>query len=248
MRVIHKTPGIRTLKALLLAVPVLAALQVQFQANLEFWRVPAAATLRAFLLGLPVLFFFSSLLSRASRWLSPTWRIFLVSWFGFLLVESLVEGKIPLAFFALLIGLLGHLWDSGAGRELSKSYIDSGLRWYESSPPGIAGLSCTVNGVAMSVARLDLDGAFLFSKSTALRAVDKEAPARWQLSFHRESDGKVVNVLGELVRAVHPRRRDIQRVPRDFQGVGIRFIEKDLDRLKDLGDFIEQLRGGGHAS
>ena len=248
MRVIHKTPGIRVLKLMLLAVPMLAAFQVQFQANLEFWRVPAAATIRAFILGLPVLFFFSSLLGKASKWLIPTWRLFSVSWFGFLIIESVMESKIPLAFFGLVVGLLTYLWDSAAGRELKKSYIDSGLRWFEASPPGIAGLGGAINGIPMTVARLDLEGAFLFTQSAPLRVGADGSPERWQLSFQRQSDGKTVNVLGELVRAVHPRRRDIQRGTQDFQGVGVRFVEKDFDRLKDLGDFIEQLRGGGHAS
>ena len=248
MRIVRPTPGMRWLGGLLFLLPILAVMQVYFIAGLEYWRVPLAAVMRAALIAFPLVLVFRRLLFSASVWTRPFWMVFLAFWILWVASMAAVEFKIHLGFFVILLSCYGYLWQRILREELASTCLDAGVSWFESNPALIPGVKCNVGGRSLSVARLDENGAFLYFLSPAALLSISFGPEPLEFGFLRESDGQVVNVLGEVVRAVHPRKGDTSLSDEMIQGIGVRFIESQLDRLKSLGDFVEQLRGRGYGN
>ncbi len=169
-------------------------------------------------------------------------------WVAWTTSLAAVEVKIHLGFFVVLLSSYGYIWQRFLRNELSSTCLDAGVRWYESNPTLIPGVQCSVGGRSLGVARLDETGAFLYFRTPESLPSVTPGPEPVDFGFFRESDGQMVNVLGEVVRAVHPRKGDAGLQGDMIQGLGVRFVDPHLDRLKSLGDFVEQLRGRGYGN
>lgn len=117
----------------------------------------------------------------------------------------------------------------------SKSFFDSGRRWYQGSPPPIPGVICTAGGAQWRVSRLDREGAYVFLDRARpvefRRGGNGQTPYELRFEFRNETIG----VPAELVHQSN-----------EFTGFGFRFRFNDADLRKDLGDFIEKMRGYGY--
>jgi len=223
-------------------------MQVYFVAGLEYWRVPLAASLRAAFFALPLVWLFRRLAFEASPWTRPLWGVLFVVWTGWVTWTATIEVKIHAGFFAVLLSCYGYIWQRLFGEELRSSSVDAGVKWFESNPPLIPGLKCSLEGRPLGVARLDESGAFLYFQSPEKFSARIYDHRDVELIFVRESDGQTVNVLGEAVRAVHPRKGGGGASADQIQGLGVRFVEADPDRLKSFGDFVEHMRGRGYGN
>lgn len=239
-------PGIRRLLLALLLIPVLTLIQTIFVVNLELWRLPLASMIRGFAVGIPVLFLISIATKRMSSWTLPAWKLLSVVWVLDLARTAYLENKVALAFFAVLLAAYLVAWTWRATLELSRSYIDPKLNWFESSPPTIPIVQAEFLGHAFNLARIDREGIFAFVQE-GQPSLDLETDKNpIEITIRRNDNRDTVNALGEIVRAVHPRRMDLLIDGNNFCGFGLRFVEPGVDRKKELGDFIERLRGEGH--
>jgi hypothetical protein len=106
------------------------------------------------------------------------------------------------------------------------------MSWYEDLPRAIPEVLCAYGDkIGLRVCRLDADGAFIFSNKDAL-AVKSGDHAVLTFGFR----DKAVECHGVPV-----------RVLRGDRGIGFQFRGMSPDAKKKLGDFIEILRGEGHA-
>ncbi len=125
--------------------------------------------------------------------------------------------------------------------ELDRSYFDPQMKWFQGFPKAIPGLTCEMewNGKKgdFRVSRIDKEGTFLF--------FDQHA-SKNQVELERMKSGQAA----ELVFKFRERQIKCQGVPvRSFGtgvGVGLQFSKVLPDARKDLGDFVELLRGEGY--
>lgn len=124
---------------------------------------------------------------------------------------------------------------------MHRTFLDPKLAWYQGMPNAIPGLVCLLTQGEQTnrfkVSRMDRDGAFIFSGekefslSNLLSAVAKTEQFKTSFEF---SHSKVTCVA-----------RPVLLTERGF-GMGIQFVELSADLKKEVGDFVEKLRGGGY--
>jgi hypothetical protein len=146
-----------------------------------------------------------------------------------------------LGFFT--VGLFGLLcfqfyWLS---IELGRSFFDPELNWYQGLPSMIPGLVCHLgNGdrqVELKVSRMDRDGAFVFCKSTEVEKV--------QIVLGLIQHSRLSASFGFRSRIIQCFSRPILMADRGM-GIGIQFVQMSADSRKEVGDFVEALRGEGY--
>ncbi len=138
-----------------------------------------------------------------------------------------------LGFFCLVLPWIRN--------EMNRSFFNPQLMWYQSLPKPIPGLKCQLaNGekvLDLRVSRIDIDGAFIFSSddqrriSTFLASVNSGKTLEMLFRFRDcqvSCNGNPILLVGKGV------------------GVGVQFIELSADLRKEVGDFVEMLRGGGY--
>ncbi len=148
-----------------------------------------------------------------------------------------------LAFFTLLlVGYWGGLliW---LKREISRSFFDPRLRWFHGLPKPIAGLTCEISigggssgeerTVSFGVCRIDQEGAFVFKDLAPLESaeISRSTPSTLNFQFRERR----IRCQGTLVRLMQ-----------DKLGAGFQFGNMSPDQHKQLGDFVEILRGEGY--
>jgi hypothetical protein len=148
-----------------------------------------------------------------------------------------------LGFFTLFLvvffsGVLNWL-----NRELGRSFFDPQIRWFQQLPKPLPGLSCEVarqgakhaEWESFRVSRIDEEGAFLFRERQPERARVFTRKDRLSLKFTFR--GRQVEAAGVPVRDL-----------RGGWGVGVQFKGLKADDYKEIGDFVEILRGEGHVA
>jgi hypothetical protein len=175
-------------------------------------------------------------------WLSQgrRWAFWLSASFGaiWVLLSSWMAvrtSNAALGFFVAFLTLYFILTLSWIRREIGRSFVDPGIRWYEGLPRPIPGLDCQLvrgaHGETYRVSRLDRDGAFIFRKGSPSELDLESEKGELVFSFK----GQSVRCTGSLVSLLD--RGD---------GAGFQFKAIPADRRKELGDFVERLRGEGH--
>lgn len=145
-----------------------------------------------------------------------------------------------LGFYLVFLALgwiLVWLWMRS---EMDRSYFDPKLSWYQQAPKPISGLSCKLwvgnEKQEYRVARIDEDGLYLInSKGYTWKSRPYSDPIGLELDFR----GDQVKGRGVPVSAV--KRQDVGWV-----AMGVRFQGLTGDSKKELGDFVERLRGEGY--
>ncbi len=125
--------------------------------------------------------------------------------------------------------------------ELNRSFLDPGIHWYQGLPSRVPGLFCNLGDIGqeveLRVSRIDLDGAFVFCKPTE---VDK-VQLMGELALH----SRISVTLRFRDRVVQSLARPILVIDRGM-GLGIQFMQMSADSKKEVGDFVESLRGEGY--
>jgi len=150
-----------------------------------------------------------------------------------------------LGIFALILGglMLAHL--AWLNFELSRSYLDPRMHWYEGLPQPIPGLVCELRSSSTRekyrVARLDREGVFIFrdhSRGDSPQSMGFGKPDSRELFLSFRD--RQVWCLGVPVRTFS--RMGAESV------VGFQFRDMSADSRKVLGDFVEALKGEGYVS
>jgi len=131
-------------------------------------------------------------------------------------------------------------------QEMSRSFFDPMMSWYQGMPKTLPHIKCRLAwdhlDVECKVGRVDREGAFLFCTQTPegtgsglapLSSLTKKTNARLTLQFRE--------------REVSCNARPMV-TGREGQGAGLRFVDIAPDAGKQLGDFIETLKGEGYVS
>lgn len=130
-------------------------------------------------------------------------------------------------------------------RELGRSFLDPRIYWFQSLPKPIPGLKCRVGGSGdsedLAVSRLDGDGAFVFVPYSMQRNLHpfkthlKSHQGRKKFPLEFEFRGSRLSCFGNPV--IHLNRGI---------GAGFQFLVSSADARKEIGEFVERLRGEGH--
>ncbi len=127
--------------------------------------------------------------------------------------------------------------------ELTRSFLDPQLSWYQGLPSTIPGLVCRLGEgeqkVELRVSRMDQDGAFVFCKSTETEKVGVMAEL-----IRRSQLNTTFGFKSQTISCVS---RPVLTIERGI-GIGIQFIRMSGDAKKEVGDFVEVLRGEGYVS
>ncbi len=223
---------------LLLSVPF-AVLQAILASGAPLWNLPrdriGFVALLALALFLPLVHWLNS----GKIWALWLTAITALSWF---LVSMFSAFHLVSFWMAIFVTFLGAYWLVTClwlRAELQKSYFDPQMKWYHGAPEAIAGLSAEiVEGGPLGefrVCRFDRDGAFVFRSSAQSeeKAELRRPPKRLAVAFRYR--GREVLVNGAVIKVIG-----------QGDGFGFRFAAPSPDLQKDLGDFIERLKGEGY--
>ncbi|MCM2322306.1 MAG: hypothetical protein NDJ90_03485 [Oligoflexia bacterium] len=220
-----------------------AAAEVLIASRAPWWRLPYSGMASWAGVALVVTGGLGAAMVRGRRWawnasvaVATIWTL-LSGWLA-------IRTRLPsLGYFTIFLAIFliyTLLW---LRHEMGRSYLDPRVRWYHGLPRPIPGLVCELAppkegpAVRFQVARVDREGAIVFSG---------------------KREGAMDQVLRAAVTArgaelVFRYRTDELRCPARptllfERGTGAGFCFKDLgpDARKNLGDFIETLRGEGY--
>lgn len=233
MKVISVPVRLRLATALLLLCVPIAAIEIVLATRSPWWRLPYPTLAiwcgAVFLICVPL----SYGLLNGKRWAFCLTVAFAAAWClasGWIALKL----KMPsLGFFTIfLVWFFGGLlvW---LKHEIGRSYFDPQLSWYQGLPKPIPGLRCRILDSEFNVSRLDKEGAFIF-RQTALNE-DRIAP-------HFGKSDLLFKFRDREVRC----RAVPMRVLKRGEGAGFQFLDLPPDTRKELGDFVESLRGEGY--
>jgi len=233
---------------LLLAIP-LVALHIALVQRAPWWRLPhqdmAIASGLLSLVLLPIMYF----IALGKNWALRTAIILSSVWVIISGIIALKAHDPALGFFSVFLicfAMTVFFWIS---KEMNRSYFDSGSEWYQGLPVAIPQISCSIGFEQSSernapdliwkkcrIARIDEEGAFLFCDQAAfgrdsLPEIKKSVTVEMIFSHENRSfrcQGKPIRLL------------------RNNLGVGLRFVGLTPDTSKELGDWVERLRGQGY--
>src|SRR5579885_2561776 len=241
MRVISVPGRLRLATAtLLLAVPAIA-IETVIVTRAHWWQLPResievwAGVCAALVLPLALW------LQGGKKWALTAGMVLASAW---ILVSAwlAIRSKQPsLGFFTLFLvvffsGVLNWL-----SRELGRSFFDPPIRWFQQLPKPLPGLTCEVSRQGSKawepfrVSRIDEEGAFLFRERKPERVTSFTRKDRLALRFSYRD--RQIEATGVPVRDL-----------RGGWGVGVQFKGLKADDYKDIGDFVELLRGEGHVA
>lgn len=240
MRVLSAPKGLKLAAFASFLSVIFAVFESVVIARAPWWALPVFSMEKAGIISFVLAVLGAVLLLRgvrATRGIVTTAGVLWVALSALWAVRSRNPG---LGFFSIFLTVYLGLFVYWIRYEMSRSFFDPRMKWYEGLPKSIPALSCEIvagnTKTPMKVSRLDEEGTFIFA----------ETPMTLETRFPMSSDRK-----SEL--AFHFRDREIRchAVPmsffrRDSEGVGFRFFENSMDQKKELGDFIEALRGEGY--
>jgi hypothetical protein len=232
MKVINAPSGLKSAAtAVFLTVPIAAAQSV-VMARAPWWALPLRSMEIGALwaCGMSAVTWFFLL---RGKWL---FRWFLVGagavWVFFSAIAAIRTHNPGMGFFTIFIGVFFGLLSSWVKHEFGRSYFDPSMRWFEGAPKSIPALHCEVvsktGKTSMKVSRLDEEGAFLFGNENPVLGAKSELVFRFR------------------DREIHCAGVPMLKYRRNTEGVGFRFDGNTPDQNKELGDFIETLRGEGY--
>jgi hypothetical protein len=218
MKVLSASKGLKFAALTVFLSVVFAVIESIVLARAPWWALPIRAMEKAAALTFAGAFVGSLLLVngvKVSRW------IFLgvgILWVG-LSTFSAIRAKNPgLGFFSIFLSVYIGLMLYWIKHEMSRSFFDPNMRWYEGLPKNIPALSCEIvageTRTEMKVSRLDEEGTFIFGD------VENVLADRFPLSPDRKS---------ELVFRFRDRQVNCHGVPMSFfkrtsEGVGFSFF------------------------
>ncbi len=161
-------------------------------------------------------------------------------WVLLSLVASFVFHSPALGFFALFLAAGSSALLVWVRMQAKEAFFDPGLKWYQRLPKPIPGLSCVARPEGseargeFKVSRLSPAGAFIFSDRPNLEPLAASSGA---VDLEFKFRDRWLKCTGLPV-------VEIDRG--GGAGWGVRFSPISPDLRKNLGDFIEQIRGEGY--
>ena len=216
-------------------------LEIALVARAPWWKLPVRSMTYWGLIFMLVCIPLSVWMAAGRKWAYTVSVLLSGVWLTASIWLAVVMRLPSLAFFSfcLLIFLMGELF--WLKLELERSYMDPQMKWYHGAPKRIPGLECKVNlgdfNLDFRVSRMDRDGAFVMVQSKESRTL------RLLPSFLLSKDVQLVFCFRHLKIAC-------PGVPtlsmNEGLGIGIRFHGLSPDSKKEIGDFVEVLRGEGY--
>ena len=226
------------MSTLLLAIPI-AALEVWAISRQSYWQLAIKPVEIwsgvAALITIPLMFW----MSRVKKWALAIAVVVFGVWI-FSSAWVAVRLKYPgLGFFTVglaVIFTLALLW---IRFEMTRSFLDPQLRWYEGIPRSLPGLSCTLEHSAESrlfcVSQIDLDGVFLVPDTLNGGSKEVESSARDLVNLKIKFRDSEIEIRGV-----------VRNIVRNSRALGVQFTHLDPDLKKEVSHFIESLRGEGY--
>jgi len=245
MKVIKVPSGLRWVAAALFLTVPISALQAALISRAPWWRLPVQTVATA----TGITFVLSAIVGIAAtqgwRWsvrLAATWGgvwVLLSAWVALRMAYP-AEG-----FFTLFLGVFFALYVTWQRGEMGRSYFEPQiipLSWYHGLPKSIPGLKCELiresDKLDFEVSRMDREGAFVFAKNMNDKSAFEVFKAGMKVAVIFNFRGREVRCEGFPIRTL---RRGTGRL-----GAGLRFCALSPDRRKELGDFVESIRGEGY--
>lgn len=244
MKVIYAPVGLRlTTLGLSLSAP-LAAAHYALAARVPWWRLPQREMLLLALLVLAASLFLRFWLVRGHRWTFYVTVFFAVLW-SISAATLALHLKLPsIGFFTVFLLLyftinLGAIW-----REIRRSYFDPEMSWYQGLPRPIPELLCELRQgaktISCRVGRVDREGVILYAAEAGTAVIPEEMLKAGKISdllfyFKSRHAGKKILCQARPIRELWTK-----------VGAGFQFRGLTPDTQKELGQFIEGLRGEGY--
>ena len=195
------------------------------------WHHVEVVVLLALLMICPFLFW----IAKGRRWAIPLLGVSGLIWVFGLTLVVIFQKHFWLGIFVCCLGLYEiSIWD-WIRQELSRSYLDPRLRWWQGTPLSIPNVECFLQSAPnrrCKVARLDMEGIFFFGPLEDVKALSRKKRIEFLLRFR----GMEVHCKGVPVSRLS-----------ETPGIGARFVKLSLDDKKELGDMINKIQGGGYA-
>jgi hypothetical protein len=235
--------------AILLSIPLIS-LEVIIVAQAPFWKLPYknigywATTF--LLISVPLIVWMNS----GKRWALKLCAIFGLLWIIASFWMTFHSGYPQLGFLTFLLCLYFAALLLALQYEMDRSFFNPELPWYQGLPKPIPGLKCQLFdlrknkeglsssiSVELAVCRLDQNGTYLFCQK-----LDSQGVSFLSSLLNKRKLGMAFNFRG---RKVEIQGTPITRLAQG-SGCGIQFIETTDDLSKDIGDFVELLKGEGY--
>jgi hypothetical protein len=240
MRVLSAPKGLKLAAFASFLSVIFAVFESVVIARAPWWALPILSMEKAAVVSFALTLVGAILLLRGVR---TTQGIFtgVGSLWVFLSALWAVRSKNPgLGFFSIFLSVYFGLFVYWIRHEMSRSFFDPRMKWFEGLPKSIPALNCEIvagdTRTPMKVSRLDEEGTFIFA----------ETPTVLEKRFPMSSDRKSELAFNFRDREIRCHAVPMSFFKRDSEGVGFRFFENSLDQKKELGDFIEALRGEGY--
>lgn len=240
MSVIARPPSLKlAASALWLALPLMGLNTALFMQT-PWWRLPwSAMAISAALLGL-IWIPLSIGILQGVRWCLPVLATIGMVWFLVDIGAALILRSTLLGFFSIIV--TGYfvavlMW---LDHELDRAFLSPRMAWYQRRPKTIPMLKCFVSfspdaqeELRYGVGRIDEQGVFIFADAQQTYAL---APKSGTIKLRFNFRERELRCAAQLSRKI------------DYAwGLGLRFVNMNPDQRKSLGDFVENLRGEGHA-
>ncbi|MEO5969389.1 MAG: hypothetical protein ABIQ95_05640 [Bdellovibrionia bacterium] len=222
---------------LMVSVPLIS-LEVAIVARAPVWNLPYRNigywALTFALISVPLMVWIMS----GKKWALSICSALVSLWILASIWMTFHIGYPQLGFFTLLLFLFFVVLLMSLKYEMGRSFFDPGLPWYQGMPKSIPGLKCRLEKtVDLDVCRLDQDGAFLFcpNKDSKHLALLPSLLAKRRLEMIFYFRDRQVECQGAPILSLN-----------QGTGAGIQFLGATDDLSKDIGDFVELLRGEGY--
>lgn len=158
------------------------------------------------------------------------------AWIVTTLWMAIHKGNPTLGFLAIGLVVFVLSLRTWIRQEAGRSFFDPQLRWFQGLPRPIPGLSCrikTSEGVLdCRVSRIDDEGVFIYREGAfGLMPLRRGMPVEMSFTFR---DSKVATHASPI------------RLEERGLSAGLCFTSLAPDARKELGDFVEKLRGEGY--
>jgi hypothetical protein len=239
MRVLSVPPRLRLATSILaLAVPIAAA-EVLLVTRAPWWRLPQRSIELWSASVALILFPLAVWINHGKVWGYYLLAVFAALWCSLTAVMAVRLESPGVGFYlAFLLAYWGSLL-TWIRFELEKSYFDPRMRWFQGAPATIPGLECRMieadPDAPMRVSRMDEEGAFLVRVRRGIFRLQPSKEAEMIFTYR----DKQVRCRGVPIRAIGDGKGTAF-------GAGFQFRGMSADSRKELGDFVEALRGEGH--
>jgi len=236
MRIIFSPASLRAAASLLLLSIPLAGIQVMLGTRALWWRPPVREIAVACGVALLLSATITVALTRGRRVAWSVAATLASLWVVGSFVIAARESYTVLGYFTILLAGFFYVTLNWIRFELSRSYLDPRQAWYQGLPDGIAGLTCRVGAGGeesdFRVCRIDSEGAYVFSAAAGTAAPDTpEKPVELAFRF-RDHEIRCRGAARARLAA--------------GAGTGFQFVDLSPDLRKEIGDFVEMLRGEGY--